>query len=389
MSPRRRRKPLVLVVLGTRPEVIKLAPVIRALKAGGKARCRVAATGQHRELLDQMLRCFGLRVDRDLRLMRPQQSLNAFAARALAALGELVARERPRLVVVQGDTTTALCGALAAFHAGVPVAHVEAGLRTGDLRDPFPEEANRVLIDELASLWFAPTRAAARALRGRDPRRVVVTGNTVVDAVRWAAAHPRPVREPKLARVLGALRADEALILATLHRRERFQGDLARACEGIRRTLAANPGARVVFPVHLNPRVQAAVRKALRHERAHLLPALDYFDLVAALRRCRLVMTDSGGLQEEAPSFGKPVLVLRRATERPEAVAAGAAAVVGLDPARIAREASRLLKDAAWYARMAAAVGVFGDGKAGERVAAGILRELGLSRARPKDFASA
>ena len=311
------RKSPVLVVLGTRPEAVKLAPVVRALRRRGAVDCRVVLTGQHRGLLRQMLESFELGAAYDFDLMRPGQTLNGFASRALGKLGELLARTRPALVVVEGDTTSALCGALAAFHERVPVAHVEAGLRTFDRSAPFPEEANRVLIDELSDLLYAPTAEAARHLKGLPQGRVLVSGNTVVDAVRWAAARRRPAREPRLAAVLGGLRAGEALILATLHRRESQDGGIESACEGLRRVLEREPAARLVFPVHPNPRVAWTVRRVLRHPRAHLLPPLDYFDAVAALRRCRFVMTDSGGLQEEAASLGKPALVLRRATDRP------------------------------------------------------------------------
>ncbi len=380
------RKPLVLVVLGTRPEAIKLAPVARALRAAGGVDCRIVSTAQHREMLDQMLGCFELRPSWDFGLMRPGQTLNGLAARALERLGALIRKQRPALVVVEGDTTTALCGALAAFHEGAAVAHVEAGLRSFDRAAPFPEEANRVLVDQLADLLYAPTPAAARHLKDLRQGRVLVTGNTVVDAVRWAASRPRKTREPMLAAVLSALRADEALILASLHRRESLDGGIESACRGLRRVLEERPQARLVFPVHPNPKVRAAVSRTLRHPRAHLLPPLDYFDAVAALRRCRLVMTDSGGLQEEAASLGKPALVLRDVTDRPEALRAGVAEIAGLEPAKIAARAGRLLSDEAAYRAMARPVDVFGDGRAGERIAHSIRRFLGLSAAWPAPF---
>ena len=371
--------------MGTRPEVIKLASVIAALRDAGDTQCLVALTGQHRELLDQALKAFGLGARFDLGLMRRDQTIKAFMGRALPGLGRLLRRTRPDLVIVQGDTATALCGALAAFQECIPVAHVEAGLRTFDLASPFPEEGNRRLIDALAELLFAPTPQASRNLAGSPRARVFVTGNTAVDAVRWAAAHPRPVRDPALAGVLAGLRAQEALILVTLHRRESFDGALRGACAALRALLEERPEAHIVFPVHLNPKVQSIVRRALRHPRAHLLAPLDYPDLVTVLRRCRFVMTDSGGLQEEAPSLGKPVLVLRRVTERPEAVRAAVARVVGFEPASIIGQASRLLDGGGAYRRMARRVEVFGDGQAGRRIAAGIRWFFGLSR-RPADF---
>ncbi len=368
----RLRRPRVLLVLGTRPEAIKLAPVARALLRRGVA-FSIVSTGQHRELVRAALRSLGLRLDRDLGLMRRSQTPAELVERAVPRLEVAIRRMRPSLVVVQGDTTSALCGALAAVRAGVPLAHVEAGLRTGDLREPFPEEGNRVAIDAVAALPPAPTTAAARNLRGAAGR-VVVTGSTAVDALRWMLPRARRVREPKLRRALAAARSGEALLLATLHRRESLGARLRNACLGLRRLLDREPGIRLLFPVHLNPRVQAQVRATLRHERAHLLPPLGHADMLAALQACRFVLTDSGGLQEEAPTLGKPVLVLRRKTDRPEAVAAGRSRVVGLSSAAIVREARRLLHDEKLYRRMARRAAVFGDGRAGERIAGEIAR---------------
>lgn len=364
-------KPLVLVVIGTRPEAIKLASVVRALEAGGKVDCRIAATAQHRKLLDQMLGSFELRASYDLNLMRPGQTLNGFASRALAGLGELFARLKPALVVVQGDTTTALCGALAASQERIPIAHVEAGLRTFDRDRPFPEEANRVVIDDLSGLLFAPTAAAARNFRRPGLGRVFVTGNTGVDALRWAQARPRPVSNKRLAELLSE---DEPLILLTMHRRESVGAGVESVCRAARAILERNASVRIVSPAH--PRFRAMLARGLRHPRAQILPPLDYFDAVTLLRRCRFVMTDSGGLQEEAATLGKPVLVLRELTDRPEAVRVGVAKLVGFNGAIIAREANRLIKDERFYRRMAKPSAAFGDGRAGPRIAAQIRRFL-------------
>lgn len=356
-------RPLALFVLGTRPEAIKLSPVLAALRRR-RAACRVLSTGQGRQMLDQTLRELGLKTDRDLRLMRRDQTPGQFAKRAFAGILAELKRGKPALVVVQGDTTTALCGALAAFHEGVPVAHVEAGLRSGDLSAPFPEEANRVVIDDLSTLLFAPTREAAARLRGL-PGKVFVTGNTVVDALRACKQAASP-----------AVKGRGPIVLATLHRRESFDGDLARACAALRELLDREPSARVVFPLHLNPRAAKAVRASLRHPRALLLAPLGYRAFVALLKRCRFVVTDSGGVQEEAAALGKPVLVARRVTDRPEAERAGVARVVGFDRTKIVALGSRLLRDARFYRRMARRVRVFGDGRAGERVARELARFL-------------
>ncbi len=357
-----RAKPLVLVVLGTRPEAIKLAPVVAALRKIRGLECRVLSTGQHRALLDRTLADLRLKVWKDLSLMRRDQAPGELAKRAFAALLPVIERERPALVVVQGDTTTALAGALAAAHEDVPVGHVEAGVRSGDLSNPFPEEANRIVIDDLSALLFAPTREAARRRRGAAGR-VFVTGNTVVDALRSVAPRARARRGTKV-------------VLVTMHRRESFEGGLAQACAAMRELLDRRPDVRIVFPVHLNPRVQKIVRAALRHPRALLLPPLGYRAFVAELSRCRFVLTDSGGVQEEAASLGKPALVLRRVTDRPEAVRAGVAVVTGLDPKMIVARAERLLDDEKEYRRMTRRSSVFGDGRAGTRVAGQIRRFL-------------
>jgi UDP-N-acetylglucosamine 2-epimerase (non-hydrolysing) len=355
----------VVIVYGTRPEAIKLAPVVRELRRRPEAfAVTVCATGQHRELLDQAQRHFGLRPEHDLDLMTPGQSLNQLAARALAALDRLLGRLSPDWLLVQGDTTSAAAAALAAFHLGLRIGHVEAGLRTGDLARPFPEEANRRIVDLLADALFAPTALAARRLRqgGADPARIFVTGNTGIDALYQVAAELDERAMPA---------EDGMEVLVTVHRRESF-GEPLRAILGAIASLAqAFPRVRWIFPVHPNPRAAepaAALLQGLPNLR--LCPPLDYDELVRQLRRSTLVLTDSGGLQEEAPAFGKPVLVLRDATERPEGIAAGVARLVGTDARRIFAETSRLLTDPAAYRRMARVANPYGDGRAARRIAA-------------------
>ncbi len=357
----------VALVLGTRPEAIKLVPVFRALQARAVP-ARLIATAQHREMLDQVLRRHDLRPDLDLEVMREGQTLNGLLGRLLTSLDGAFESERPSLVVVQGDTTTALAGAQAAFHREIPIAHVEAGLRSGDLRNPFPEEANRRLISTLAALHFAPTRRAGRDLEreGTPAERILVTGNTAVDAV---LGHARPAAAPV------ELGQGQRLLLVTSHRRESFDGGLAQTFEALRRIAASHDDVVICFPVHLNPKVRGPAYELLGgQERIHLLDPLGHDAFVAALRAAHLVLTDSGGVQEEAPSFGKPLLLLRELTERPEAVEAGAAVVVGTDTERIVAETSRLLHDDDAYRRMAAVPNPFGDGRAAERIALAIER---------------
>jgi UDP-N-acetylglucosamine 2-epimerase len=359
----------VLFVFGTRPEAIKLAPVIRRLREDpGHFICRVAVTAQHRELLDQVLEVFEIRPDHDLDIMQPGQSLPALTSRMLAALERVLDTERPDWVVVHGDTTTALCGALAAFYAGIRVAHVEAGLRTGDMQAPFPEEMNRVVVGRLATLHFAPTPQAAANLRreGIAEGNIAVTGNTGIDAVleiRDALASGRLK--------VGALpRLDPArkLILVTGHRRESFGGGFERICEALA-LLADRPDTEIVYAVHPNPNVDGPVRDRLgAHANIHLIAPLPYVPFVELMRRAHILLTDSGGIQEEAPSLGRPVLVMRDKTERPEAVEAGTAILVGTDVARIVGECSRLLDDPAEYQRRSSIHNPYGDGQAARRI---------------------
>jgi UDP-N-acetylglucosamine 2-epimerase len=361
----------ILVVFGTRPEAIKMAPVVRALaQRPDRFLVRTCATAQHREMLDQVLSVFGLAPDVDLDLMQPDQSLSGLAARVLAAMDDVLLAESPDWVLVQGDTTTVMAAALAAQHRRVRVAHVEAGLRTYDRCHPFPEEMNRVVTDHISDLCFAPTETARANLlaEGIPAGRIVVTGNTVIDALLTVAAEPWA---PPAADPLAHLPAHREWLLVTAHRRESFGAPLMGICQALRR-IAETWGDRVhiVYPVHRNPSVWEPVHAALAGQPGiTLLPPVDYRRLVYLMKRCAFILTDSGGIQEEAPSLGKPVLVLRETTERPEAVACGAAQVVGTDPERIVSEVHRLLTDRAAYERMASVQNPYGDGRAAERIA--------------------
>jgi UDP-N-acetylglucosamine 2-epimerase (non-hydrolysing) len=363
-------KPKLMIVMGTRPEAIKLAPVVLAAQVDGRMEPVVVRTSQHRQMLDQMVACFGLPVAVDLDIMRHDQSLAQVTTAALEGLHRTIEAVRPACVVVQGDTTTTFCGALAAFYQRVPVAHVEAGLRTYDRAHPFPEEANRCLTAQVTDFHFAPTEGARQNLlrEGVPAARVWVTGNTAIDALRITterlgarATPPAGVRQ----------------ILVTAHRRESHGPPLAAVCRALVRLCDRFPDVRVRFPVHLSPRVRATVFELLAgHPRIRLEEPLGYLDFVAAMSQSTLILSDSGGVQEEAPSLGKPVLVLRQTTERPEACEAGAAMLVGTDGERIFAEAERLLTDDAAYQRMATVANPFGDGYAGERIVEAIADTL-------------
>jgi UDP-N-acetylglucosamine 2-epimerase (non-hydrolysing) len=348
-------------VYGTRPEAIKMAPVIAALKRKPERfAVSVCTTGQHREMLDQVQELLDLRPDLDLRLMRHDQTLNGLAAGALAAMDEVLAAQRPDWLLVQGDTTTAMTAALAAFHRGVRVGHVEAGLRTGDLKRPFPEEANRRIIDVFADALFAPTERSAQALRaeGCAPERVHVVGNTVIDALQVISAGLES--EP-----------EGPEVLLTVHRRESFGAPLREVFTALRELAERFPGVRWIYPVHRNPNVREPAFEVLGGlPNLELHEPFDYRELVQRLMRCRFALTDSGGIQEEAPTFGKPVLVLRETTERPEGVEAGVARLVGTCGERIVAEASRLLTSESAWLEMARAVNPYGDGRASGRIAA-------------------
>lgn len=364
----------VLVIFGTRPEAIKMVPVVRALQARPAAfAVRTCVTAQHREMLDQVLDLFGVSPDIDLNLMQPGQTLSGLSARVLTALDPVLISERPDWVLVQGDTTTVMMAALAAQHRQVRVGHVEAGLRTWDRRNPFPEEMNRIVADHVSDLCFAPTDTARDNLlrEGIQPGVIRVTGNTVIDALLEIA--DRGWR-PDPGSLLAQLPGDRDWILVTAHRRENFGEPLAAICRALG-TLAGTRGDRLhfVYPVHRNPQVWGPVHAALGDDpHITLLPPADYQELIYLMKNCRLILTDSGGIQEEAPSLHKPVLVLRETTERPEALAAGATRLVGTEPDRIIQAVIQLLDDPTTYARMACAVNPYGDGHAAEHIAAAL-----------------
>ncbi len=366
----------VATILGTRPEVIKLAPVVFALQRDPQTDCVVIATGQHREMLDQMLEQFELEPDVDLGVMQPDQRLSDLTAELMRGLGDVLGHVRPDWVVIQGDTTTTLCGALAAFYESVPVAHVEAGLRTGNGRSPFPEEANRRLVTRLADLHLCPTPGSAANLVAESipAEQVHVTGNTVIDALLWAVERARPLAPP-------VPRERPRRILLTLHRRESHGQAMRDVCDVVAR-LMTRGDTEVVFPVHRSPAVREVVIPALAGvEGVHLCEPLDYLDFVHVLDSSDLILTDSGGVQEEAPALGKPVLVLRDTTERPEAIEAGVARLVGTTPAVVHAAVSRLLDDEPAYRAMAHAESPFGDGHASERVAAALAEGSVVHRA--------
>jgi len=369
----------VLTVFGTRPEAIKLAPVVLALQREPGVEHVLCVTGQHRQMLDQVLALFRLSPDHDLDIMRPGQDLTHVTVAVLQGLGAVIEAERPDWVIVQGDTTTAFAASLAAFYRRVKVAHVEAGLRTGNIYSPWPEEMNRRLTGQIASLHFPPTEAAAANLaREGVPRsRVLVTGNTVIDALHAVCARldeDAPLRQELDAMFSWRDRA-RRLILVTGHRRENFEGGLERVCRALA-TLARRGDVEIVYPVHLNPEVQRTARAVLADSPAvHLIPPLDYLPFVHLMREADLIVTDSGGIQEEAPGLGKPVLVTRDTTERPEAIAAGTARLVGTDEAGLVAAATELLDDPAAYEAMAKASNPFGDGRASGRIVARMIEE--------------
>jgi UDP-N-acetylglucosamine 2-epimerase (non-hydrolysing) len=370
----------VVCTIGTRPEAIKMAPVIRALDKTDWADCRVLLTGQHRELVDEMLGYFGIVPDADLAVMRPDQSLPDLTARLLAAIAEALRSSPPDMVLAQGDTTTVLATSLACFYLRVPFGHVEAGLRTGRIDNPFPEEANRVIASRLATIHFAPTAAARENLlrEGISDDAVHVTGNTVIDALLEAASRETPIG------VDFDFGPSSRLILVTAHRRDSFGAPLARICRAVAELHDRHPDIAFLWPVHPNPSVEPVVRARLGSlSRVRLCEPLGYGPFVSALKRSFLVLTDSGGVQEECPALGKPVLVLRDESERPEAIAAGVARLVGTDPTTIVREAGRLLTDATAYRSMACGISPYGDGHAADRVVAGVAQALRPTLRKP------
>lgn len=368
-----------MLVFGTRPEAIKMAPLVKALQHSPGIRPTVAVTAQHRGMLDQVLSFFAIRPDVDLDLMRPNQSVVDVFARAMSGVHAALLAHRPDLVLVHGDTTTTLAAAMAAFYARIPVGHVEAGLRTHDMQSPFPEEMNRRLTGPLAQLHFAPTANAAHNLRaeGVPAGRIHVTGNTGVDAIVQVGARidADPDLRDRLDAQLPAIATGRRLVLVTSHRRENFGAGFERICESLRRIAAL--GIEVVYPVHPNPSVRGPAHQALAGVRGvTLIDPLDYLPFVRLMQRADLILTDSGGIQEEAPSLGKPVLVMRESTERPEGLASGVIRLVGTDPSRITGAVEDLLHDTDARAAIAGRVNPYGDGQASTRIADIIRGEL-------------
>jgi UDP-N-acetylglucosamine 2-epimerase (non-hydrolysing) len=378
----------VLCVFGTRPEAVKMAPVVIALKRlPTEFRCRVIVTAQHRRMLDDVLRLFEITPDFDLNIMTPGQTLTAVTARVLRGLETVLASERPDMMLVHGDTTTTMAAALAAFYQRIPVGHVEAGLRSFDQSNPFPEELNRLLADRIAQLHFAPTPRARENLEreGISPDGIVVTGNTGIDALRLVL--PMVRRDEFLPTTQWRPSRKESFVLVTAHRRENFGAPLAAICQAIRQVSVDRPHVHFVYPVHPNPNVNGPVNRALCGlPNVHLLPPLDYGEFLHLLFRARFVVTDSGGLQEEGPSLGKPVLVLREVTERPEAVLAGTVKVIGTETDSVKRWIVRLLEDQPLFERMANAVNPYGDGRAAHRTVEAIRRHFRFRRTKISEF---
>ena len=361
-----------MVIFGTRPEAIKLFPVIDALTRYSDMRTEVLVSAQHRQMLDQVLAISGIMPDYDLDLMQPGQSLDTLTARLLEAIGSVLDTAKPDRVIVQGDTATAMVGALAAYYRKIPVSHVEAGLRSRDIYQPWPEEVNRKIIGTIADQHFAPTAVAAEALRSEavPANRVFVTGNTVIDALHWVTK--RIVENPSLANRLAPLEArflGRKIIGITTHRRENFGNSMGNIAAAIA-VIAARDDVACIFPVHMNPNVRAIMDAALRNlPNVALIEPLDYPNFAHLLSISHIILTDSGGVQEEAPALGKPVLVLRDTTERPEGITAGTAKLIGTDKHRIISEVSNILNDDAAYSAMARAHNPFGDGYASQRIA--------------------
>ncbi|MBM3335384.1 UDP-N-acetylglucosamine 2-epimerase (non-hydrolyzing) [Candidatus Sumerlaeota bacterium] len=363
----------VLLVFGTRPEAIKMAPVYREMrKRSDQFECKVCATAQHREMLDSVLDLFTIRPDYDLDIMAPSQSLERVAAEVFQRLPEVLSAEKPDCVLVQGDTTSAMAAALCAYYQRIAVGHVEAGLRSGNVYSPFPEEINRRVVSHVAQYHFAPTERARQNLmhEGIAADRVVVTGNTVIDALLEAAAKARQIAAPPAAAAARLAWGEKRVVLITGHRRESFGEPLRRVCSAFRQLSRRNPDVEFFYPVHLNPEVREPVRAMLSGiDNFHLVEPLDYLSFVWCMDRCYLIITDSGGIQEEGPSLGKPVLVTRDVTERSEGIEAGTAKLVGADAERIIGETQSLLDSRDKYEAMSRAVNPYGDGHAAERIA--------------------
>jgi len=360
----------VMTVFGTRPEAIKMAPIVKALQKQGEVDCRVILTAQHREMLDQVVNLFGIVPDYDLNLMQHGQTLAELTSGIMNGIDRILTEERPDMIIVQGDTTTTFVSALAAFYHKIPVGHVEAGLRTGEKYSPWPEEINRKLASGLADLHFAPTEVSRNNLlrEGVDPKTIYVTGNTVIDAL-LTTVKPDFRFEPELQNILHENRK-KRLILMTTHRRENWGEPMRQIYQALETVLSENSDRYVIFPVHKNPTVRKVVAEVLgHHDRVHLVEPLDYAPFVNLLAKAHLILTDSGGIQEEAPSLGKPVLCVRDTTERPEAVDAGTVLLVGTNYENVLAKLRLLLSDQGAYDRMSLTANPYGDGFASERIA--------------------
>lgn len=375
----------VMSVFGTRPEAIKMAPLVMELGRREQIESICCLTGQHREMLDSVMQAFGLEAQYDLNIMQRQQTLSSITTRTILGMDTVIEEAKPDLILVHGDTSTTFAGALAAFYHKIPVGHVEAGLRTYDKYSPFPEEMNRTLVGDIAELHFSPTLANANNLRAEAIRgEIFITGNTAIDAMK-TTVKPEFVFENAL---LNSLNFEENRIIAvTCHRRENYGQPMENIMRAIRETVDRHPDTHAVYPVHLSPVVRECAAKFLsNHPRIHLIEPLDVMQMHNLISRCYMVMTDSGGLQEEAPALGKPVLVMRRETERPEAIAAGTAKLAGVEYEDIVAMASELLDDPTAYTKMAKAVNPYGDGNACGRIAQAIEYHFGLCENAPADF---
>lgn len=375
----------VMSVFGTRPEAIKMAPLVKALQACEQIDATVCLTGQHREMLDSVMDIFHLRGDYDLHIMQARQTLSSITTKTLLGMDEVLDSVQPDLVLVHGDTSTTFAGALASFYHQVKVGHVEAGLRTWDKYSPFPEELNRTLVGDIAALHFSPTAANAENLRREAIMGdIFITGNTAIDAMRYTV---KPDFKFPTALLNELDFSSRRVIAVTCHRRENYGKPMQDIMHAILDVVNAHPDVEVVYPVHLSPVVRECAFPILgSHPRVHLIDPVDVEEMHNLIARCYLVMTDSGGLQEEAPALGKPVLVMRRETERPEAIAAGTAKLAGVERGQIVRLANTLLDDPATYAQMAKAVNPYGDGHASERIVQGILWHFGRTAQKPADF---
>lgn len=368
----------VMTIFGTRPEAIKMAPVVHALRAAPDIEDIVCVTAQHRDMLDQVLELFGITPDHDLDVMEHGQSLHGVTAKIIQLLQPVLEQSRPDMVLVHGDTATCFAASLAAFYSRVPIGHVEAGLRTKDLTAPFPEEGFRQLTDRLCELYFAPTARSASTLltEGVNPQRIVTTGNTVIDALLWMKDRLPPLQTPE--QIYGSAAnifesSDAPVVLVTGHRRESFGKGFEQICTALRELAQKHPDVQIVYPVHLNPRVQEPVHRLLaKIDSIHLIPPLDYQGFVRLMNRATLILTDSGGIQEEAPSLNKPTLVMREKTERPEGVDAGVVKLVGTNPEKIVAETSRLLSNPEAFKDMSERANPYGDGTAAQQIVAAL-----------------